>query len=264
MTTGPDALTEREKATLRLLLDGHDAKSIARHLGLSVHTIHERLREARRKLGTSSSREAARMLREFEGTPPKSVGDKEIGDADRQQDGPVPRPQALSGGDWRRRGWIAGGLAMTVTLALLALAALGGPGDAPAPAPRAPLIAEQAADLPAAARSPQSEAAAVEAAEQFLARLDRDDWAGSWQATHRSFQLLNTVGWWTEASQQVRGRFGAPLSRELATVDLRAVPPDGYWIVTFKARYDRQASVTERVELASEDGHWKVAAISLE
>src|SRR5262245_57702439 len=57
-------LTDREKETLRLLLAGHDAKSAARFLGLSVHTVNERLRDARSKLGVSSSREAARRLAE--------------------------------------------------------------------------------------------------------------------------------------------------------------------------------------------------------
>ena len=53
------ALSAREKEALRLLLAGHDAKSTARSLGLSVHTVNEHLRDARRKLGVSSSREAA-------------------------------------------------------------------------------------------------------------------------------------------------------------------------------------------------------------
>ena len=39
------ALTEKEKQTLRLLVIGYDAKSMARHLGLSIHTINERLRD---------------------------------------------------------------------------------------------------------------------------------------------------------------------------------------------------------------------------
>lgn len=67
---GPDALSAREKQVLRLLLAGHDAKSSARELGLSVHTVNEHLREARRKLGVSSSREAARRLADTERGPP--------------------------------------------------------------------------------------------------------------------------------------------------------------------------------------------------
>lgn len=73
MTTVLDTLTEKEKQTLRLILRGHDAKSSAQELGLSVHTVNERLRDARRKLGVTSSREAARrLLAEEGGEPPKT------------------------------------------------------------------------------------------------------------------------------------------------------------------------------------------------
>lgn len=70
MPTGYEALSEKERETLRLLLGVHDARSICRHLGLLVNTIHERLREARRKTGTASSCEAARLLHEIEGAHP--------------------------------------------------------------------------------------------------------------------------------------------------------------------------------------------------
>lgn len=72
-------LSEREREVLALLMQGHETKSIAATLGLSVHAVNERLREARRKLGASSSREAAR--RYFEnGTPPPQISrDRKIG-----------------------------------------------------------------------------------------------------------------------------------------------------------------------------------------
>lgn len=72
-------LSEREREVLRLLLHGHDAKSIAREQGLSVNTVNERLRMSRRKLGVSSSREAARLLGAHEAGHPNSSGPKEIG-----------------------------------------------------------------------------------------------------------------------------------------------------------------------------------------
>ena len=74
-------LTEKEKQTLRLIVRGHDAKSIARHLDLSVHTVNERLRDARRKLEVSSSREAARLLLDTEDDGPQNLVDKQIGEA---------------------------------------------------------------------------------------------------------------------------------------------------------------------------------------
>jgi DNA-binding CsgD family transcriptional regulator len=56
------SLTEREREVLRLLANGHDIKSIARELSISTSAVTDRLRHARRKLGVSTSREAARML----------------------------------------------------------------------------------------------------------------------------------------------------------------------------------------------------------
>lgn len=66
-------LTERERDVLRLLVRGHDVKSIARELSISTTAANERLRSARLKLGVSSSREAARILAAEEGDPSFAV-----------------------------------------------------------------------------------------------------------------------------------------------------------------------------------------------
>jgi len=255
MAAGYQALTEKEKETLRLLLGGHDAKSIARYLGLSVHTIHERLRDARRKMSVSSSREAARQLREIEGQAAESFGDKPLGDAAPHGVEHRVRRPARSYGEWRRTGWIVGGLFMTIALALLALSTLSGSGET---------TAIPASAVGAVAPTSASEAAAVSAARQFLGMVDREDWSGSWQATHRSFQLLNTVDWWAQTSQKVRGAIGTPGTRELATVDFTAAPPNGYWVVKFKTQYSKRGLATETLQMASEAGGWKVAGITIE
>ena len=57
-----EALNDYELEILRLLANGHTAKSIAARLGRSETAINERLREARRKTGLGSSRELARLL----------------------------------------------------------------------------------------------------------------------------------------------------------------------------------------------------------
>src|SRR5687767_10645165 len=85
------ALTEKEKQTLRLIVRGHDAKSVARNLGLSVHTINERLRDARRKMAASSSREAARLLLEAEGTGWDSSNPNLFGHTEFGEDANRPR-----------------------------------------------------------------------------------------------------------------------------------------------------------------------------
>src|SRR5690606_10279974 len=120
MNEGFEALTEREKETLRLLLAGHDAKSIARELGLSVHTINERLREARRKLGVSSSREAARLLGEADRPPPNSLGDNGLGVAGA---GATVSKRPQGGG--HSLAWLSGGmLIMSLIIAGVVLASV--------------------------------------------------------------------------------------------------------------------------------------------
>jgi DNA-binding CsgD family transcriptional regulator len=79
MAFEPQALSDREKAVLRLLAQGHDAKSSARQLGISVNAVNERLRTARRKLEVSSSREAARRLASSELQGSNSFVDKKMG-----------------------------------------------------------------------------------------------------------------------------------------------------------------------------------------
>jgi hypothetical protein len=76
---------------LRLLVRGHDIKSIARELSISTTAAHERLRAARQKLSVSSSREAARVLDAAEGSPNFPV-DSETGvpfTPDRSQSGRI-------------------------------------------------------------------------------------------------------------------------------------------------------------------------------
>jgi DNA-binding CsgD family transcriptional regulator len=55
-------LTEREREVLRLLSRGYDIKSAAIELSISTSAVTDRLRQARRKLAVSSSREAARVF----------------------------------------------------------------------------------------------------------------------------------------------------------------------------------------------------------
>lgn len=59
-------LNGAELGVLRLLAEGHTAKSIANATDSTPAAVNERLREARRKTGVCSSRELARLLRAHE------------------------------------------------------------------------------------------------------------------------------------------------------------------------------------------------------
>jgi DNA-binding CsgD family transcriptional regulator len=249
-TSRVERLSEKEKETLRLLGLGHDAKSLARHLGLSVHTVNERLRDARRKLAVSSSREAARQLREVDEAIPNSLGDKTLGAAPANQGVTATNHQTASSGTSRWNGWLIGGITMSVAVALLALVS--------------PSADTSPAELASAHVTSPAETAAADAARRWLALLDTGDWERSWQATGESFQSLNTSTAWAQASQRIRAPLGAIRSRELVQADFAPAPPQGYWTIKFRASYANKANAIEVVSLAAEEGAWKVVGITIE
>lgn len=250
--TGLQALTEKEKETLRLLVDGHDAKSMARLLGLSVHTINERLRDARRKMSASSSREAARQLREIERQDPQFSADRNLGAAAAATDMEELRAPVETRRMSRRFGWIAGGIFMSISLALFALASLSGTAGAPA------------APKPAAPAAPAAETAAVQAARQWLALTDKGDWSGSWNATGQAFKSLNTSERWADVSEAVRTPLGALVSRELIGEEFVPAPPYGYQLVKFRTSYANKAGAIETLSLVREGGEWRVVGCTIE
>lgn len=91
-------LNAAERTALGLLAQGHTVKSIATITGKSVGSINERLREARRKTGVSSSRELARLFATQENR------DELIGVAPAATPEPTPAMPAASSG----MGWMKG------------------------------------------------------------------------------------------------------------------------------------------------------------
>lgn len=255
MNPAAAALTIKEMQTLRLIARGHDAKSAARELGLSVHTVNERLREARRKLGVTSSREAARRLLAEDGEAPEILTDKDLGDAS----APLPDapPMASATRRWASSG-LGPGLALTsigVLAMSLILAALF--------LPASPLSVMPAAATSSAAAEP-SAAAAARAAEEFLLLVDESRWADSYAATGAQFRQLNTLGRWSEVSQRLRPPLGKLLTRNLVGNEFVPAPPQGYQLIKFRSAYANGTQQTESLSLAWEDGAWKVVGITFD
>ncbi len=252
---GVSALTEREKQTLRLIVRGHDAKSVARSLGLSVHTINERLRDARRKLSVSSSREAARLLMDAEASGsatlhPYSAADTEIGDdLAPPLDDPDTAPIDGVGPAVRRPRIIIGVLVMTFVLGLLAIALL--PDVAVTP-PRSQIAASEGVD-----------AEVVAAARNWLVLVDSSNWDESYRATGSAFRKLNTAQVWATVSQKVRVPLGALVSRTFLSQENLPAPPSGYEVVKFRTSFANKADVVETVSLDREGGTWRVVGITI-
>ena len=248
MADGYQALTEKEKQALRLLLDGHDAKSMASQLGLSVHTINERLRETRRKLSVSSSKAAARILRDVEAATPEMSGYKTLGDAGAAPAGQTSPSQPASFLQSSGAVWTIGGFAM-IALFVAALA-LSAPQPAAAPTESA------------AAAIAESDAS--RAARGWLALVDARNWPESWAATGASFRRVNSVANWQAAGEQVHARFGPALSRELLSDHDTPAPPNGYRTIRFHSTFANNRSVTETLSLDREAGEWRVVGVYVE
>lgn len=248
-------LSEREKETLRLLLKGHDAKSAATALGLSVHTVNERLREARRKLGVGSSREAARLLAEAEDVGTNFSGDKLLGVA----------AAALPGGDrdasdnpprtGKVPAWLSGGMmVMLVIVAVVAVAAVfqGDGGNKPAITPVA---------LSASVSAPDK--ASVAAAQAWAKLLDGQRWGESWKASAASFKLKVPEASWVSMVQPLRGQLGSVSRRSLksvqSTTTLPGAPDGDYRIVQFDTAFANKSDAVETVVLAREGAVWAVS-----
>ena len=240
-----DELTDKEKQTLRLIVRGHDAKSMATELDLSVHTINERLRVARRKLGVTSSREAARLLFEREGGTYENLVGNDLGDAGEAE----ARDAAHEAMGTQSRRLIAGVLVMITLFA----AGLILTSD----------FTEAGRDLPAAEAS-ATDRIVAEAARHWLEMIDNAEWQSSFEATGETFRETNTIAGWTSASRQVREPLGAVVSRELLTVRYLNAPPRGYQEVTFATRFANTERVIETVTLQKEDGLWKPVGILID
>lgn len=257
MQRGIEALTERERDTLRLLLAGHDAKSIASLRGLSVHTINERLRDARRKLNVTSSRQAARLLSEAEHDPHNSLGDSEFGvsaDQPGLSNDALKQPRRASG---YRLAWFTGGMFIMslIVAAAMLLPALQG---------SSPVTAENPAPATAATRSiSPAETAALDAARAWLALTDAGRWQESWQMAAATFRSRISGDQWTAAIKPARTPLGAVSSRSVRsaarTRSLPGVPAGDYVVILFETAFARSGSAVETVTLVHEGGQWRVA-----
>ena len=250
MSEGHAALTEKEKETLRLIVRGYDAKSLARELELSVHTVNERLRHARRKLEVSSSREAARLLASEENTDHKKLADKQLGEAAptrMEDDDSVPDdPHPGESSTGRPIALFTGGTIMSLLAAFVAVSLLSGSPADPS--------ADEAHVARTVAEGSQGEAAARD----WLALVDASDWQASYDAAGRAFQKPNTVASWRAASELARTPLGDVTGREAIESEYLNAPPKGYQLIRFRTDFEHRKGAIESVTLEREDGAMKV------
>ncbi|WP_128891312.1 LuxR C-terminal-related transcriptional regulator [Erythrobacter sp. HKB08] len=243
MTDGLAQLTEKEKETLRLMVRGHDAKSMARELSLSVHTINDRLRAARRKLGVTSSKEAARKLFETECEAPESFAAKDLGGA--PESGGGDGATASDGHHSKAsRNVLIGAALMSLIFASLLLATQ---GTSPEAMPATPDTPTDASRMAAAAPVPQEELEQAElVARAWLGLVDGKDFGPDSRTTAPDER--NLEGW--NSLVERRMEVGRATKREAQRISV--IERDGLdeWTVYFHTDFERFRGAYEKVTLA--------------
>ena len=244
MSARIDRLTDKEKEALRLIVRGHDTKSAASALDLSVHAINDRLRSARRKLETTSSKEAARLLLKAETETPEKFVHESPGDAA----GPIPSEDnsaAPSGLPRKRK--IGGFVAMLLVAATLAL------GWAAAPETRAP----------AEPQSAKPSAAVLDALEPqartWLAHIDGQEWQAGHAASATSLQEFIAPGEFGRAMARLRAPLGRIVERRFDSFGSLSLGPSTYRLVHFETDFADRRKVRETVIFGAENGAAKVS-----
>lgn len=237
-----EQLTEKEKETLRLIVRGHDAKSAASELNLSVHTINERLRSARRKLDVTSSREAARKLLEAEGGDPENLVSREIGEAEKPESG---QGESQHGRNYAP--WIGGSFVMSL-LAAIAVFAFAGTDTGT-------ITASQEAPSSAVA---QADAERERVAREWLAHTDAGDLETSFATTASAFRSAVDRATFQSATAAVRSPLGKVIGRR--AIQFTTVNEGGktYEIALFRTDFEHRKGVIERVAMEREGGQLKV------
>lgn len=247
MSHAIDQLTEREAEVLRLLLNGHTAKSVAAELNLSIHTVNDYLREARKKLGVSSSREAARISGEQEATAHQKNAPEQIGMENQVIPSHNPKPSTQAAGN-RRLPWLIGGTLMIATAiaAALVLASTGSVDDGEAQV-------ETTTDALAETQ---------EAALGWVALIDEGNYNESWVQAGPLFRSAVTAEGWAKQVAAVREPLGEASGRTVKSIDeqgdLPGAPAGEYRIVTFDTDFENSAASVETVIFRKASGSWAV------
>ncbi|MEO0690395.1 MAG: DUF4019 domain-containing protein [Pseudomonadota bacterium] len=241
-------LTDKEKEALRLLLNGHDAKSSAIELDISVHALNDRLRSARRKLGVASSREAARILGDAEEARPQNLARKDFGmeASNNPDDKAILNQPSRAGSKWSL--WLTGGMLIMSILIAAAVFTVSSSGD---DSVNDAFVAQesQAETSSSSVGAGIEDAESLDRAQAFLKETDAGNWEESWNVAGEFFQKESTSEEWTSMVEPVRSPLGAVEERRLAsaqkTSTLPGAPEGDYEVLQYTTKF----SATDRLAI---------------
>jgi hypothetical protein len=128
-------------------------------------------------------------------------------------------------------------------------------------------LAAIAAQIPALAQDARA-TTVQRVARDWLAVVDRADYAESWKQAAAKFRLAMTPERWSEAAKSVRGPLGAVDQRTLVrTTFTRTFPgaPEGeYALVVFRTAFQNKTQSEETITVEQEaDGQWRVVGYTV-
>jgi DNA-binding CsgD family transcriptional regulator len=256
MTVEIDGLTEKEKTALRLLLAGYDAKSSARELDVSVHTLNDRLRSARRKLGVTTSKEAARILAQAEDADtqisPKPLVHKGLGVKESEEN-----QESVPAADRSGRGWFPftgrqkGLMVMSISIAVAAAVLV-------AVSPSAPSTSSSASDT---VSSPARPTASELKARRFVGMIDAGLFDESYAEAGQALRDQYALGKW-KFGLTLRMTKGKLQSRDLARLtpasEYAGLGQGRFEIVEFNSLFESDNRQIERVVMKHAGKGWEV------
>jgi hypothetical protein len=106
--------------------------------------------------------------------------------------------------------------------------------------------------------------AALTAAENWLALVDGEKYAASWQDAAAYFKRAVSEDQWTQSMTAFRRTLGKVLSRTLAsqnyTKTLPGAPDGEYMVIQYRTSFERKAASIETVTpMLDTDGVWRVS-----
>ncbi len=110
----------------------------------------------------------------------------------------------------------------------------------------------------------EKKAAALSAAQKWLAMIDKEQYAESWKENAELFRNAVSAQQWEQMMQAVRKPLGKLVSRKVKTKTYaKALPgaPDGeYVVIQFETSFENKKSAVETVTpMLDKDGVWRVS-----
>ena len=114
------------------------------------------------------------------------------------------------------------------------------------------------------ASNPAAEKAAIESAQAWLALVDGDSYAKSWEEAAAGFKSVVSQADWEKTVRAVRTTLGKVVSRKIKSqqyaTSLPGAPDGEYVVIQYDTTFENKAKAVETITpMLDKEGKWKVS-----